>query len=144
MIRGGTGSTNPMLRFPHRGGRYEPGEPPLFSPFCWSCRCKEGFLIRGWDLILTGWRCLYEPQLGVSTPSGAVSTMGTSVFIPGLLKLSLYGRISDPGMGSYPPWMAMALRTPGWGVHTVGGGIDPGGHHFRPRFFGGVDVWKQL
>ena len=34
----------------------------------------------------------------------------------------MYGRIHDPGMGPYPPRMAIALRTPGWGFHTVGGG----------------------
>ena len=101
-------------------------------------------MIRGWDLIFTGWRWPYEPQAGVSTSSGAVSTRGTTVFIPGLLKLSLQGRISDPEMCSYPPWMAIALRTPGWGFHTVGGGIDPGSLRFRPRFVGVVDVWKHF
>ena len=55
----------------------------------------------------------------------------------------MYGRISDPEMTTYPPQVALALRTPGWdlassqwgwGFHTVRGGIDPGDHHFRPRF----------
>ena len=27
----------------------------------WICRCMEGFMIRGWNLILTGWRWLYDP-----------------------------------------------------------------------------------
>ena len=35
------------LGFPHRAGRYRPGESPLSSPVCWSCRDIEGFLIRG-------------------------------------------------------------------------------------------------
>ena len=26
------------------------------------------------------------------------------------------------------------LRISDWGFHTVRGGIDPGGHRFRPRF----------
>ena len=43
------------------------------------------------------------------------------------------GFISDPGLGPYPPRMALALRTPGWGLHTVRGGIDPAGQGFRPR-----------
>ena len=39
----------------------------------------------------------------VSTPCVAVSTRAICVFVPGLLKLHRYGRISDPGMGNYPP-----------------------------------------
>ena len=34
-----------------------------------------------------GW--LHEPQVEVSTPWGAVSTRGTTVFVPDLLELSL-------------------------------------------------------
>ena len=101
-------------------------------------------MIRGWDLILTGWRWLHELQVGVSTPSGAVSVRGVIVFVPGLLELSLHGRISDPGMGRYPHRMALALRTPGWGFHTVGGGIDQEEHCFCPRFVKVVDLWKDL
>ena len=70
-------------------------------------------MIRGWDLILTGWRWLHEPQVGVSTPWGAASARGITVFVPGLLELSLYGGISDPGMGRYPHRMALTLQTPG-------------------------------
>ena len=42
----------------------------------------EEFLIRGPDIILAGWRWLYEPQVGVSTPCGAVSTRWTAVSYP--------------------------------------------------------------
>ena len=35
------------LGFPHRAGRFRPGESPFSSPGCRSCRCVEGFLIRG-------------------------------------------------------------------------------------------------
>ena len=54
-------------------------------------------------------------------------------------------------MGPYSPWAALDLRTPGWGLassqcgwdfHALRGGIDPGGHRFRPRFVGVVDVRK--
>ena len=31
-----------------------------------------------------------------------------------------------------PPRVALDERTPGWGFHTVRGGIDPGGHFFVP------------
>ena len=44
----------------------------------------EEFTIRGWVLILPGCHWLYEPQVGVSTPWGTVSTRETTVFDPGL------------------------------------------------------------
>ena len=84
----------------------------------------EGYLIRGSELNLPGCgetsalapgatlaaRGLMSPSQsaisswgGVSTPRGAVSIRAVSVFVPGLLELWIYGRISDPGMGNYPP-----------------------------------------
>ena len=51
----------------------------------------------------------------------------------------MYGGISDPGMRSCPPWVALALRTPGWGLassqwalgfHTVRDIIDSGDGRF--------------
>ena len=65
---------------------------------------------------------------------GAVSTLETTVFVPGLSELQIYGNISDPGMRHYPPRVALALRTPGWGFHTVRSGVDSGDRRFRPRF----------
>ena len=47
----------------------------------------EGFLIRGWDLILDRWRWLHEPQVGILTPWGAVSARVGTVFVHGLLEL---------------------------------------------------------
>ena len=55
----------------------------------------KGYMIRGWGVILPGWRWLHESQqishqpvgLGVSTPYGAVSTRVTTVFVLGLLVL---------------------------------------------------------
>ena len=70
-------------------------------------------------------------RIGVSTPCMEVSTRGTTVFVPGSLKLYIYGRISDRGVVSYPPRVALALQTPYWGFHTVRGGIDPGDHRVR-------------
>ena len=62
------------------------------------------FLIRGWDPILPGCRWRNEVQVGVSTPCGSVPTWGAHLlFIPGLLGLYIYGIISDPAMGLYPP-----------------------------------------
>ena len=56
----------------------------------------EGFVNRGYNLILTGWRWLYSRApanqrwadgVEVSTPYGAVSTRGITVFVPGLSEL---------------------------------------------------------
>ena len=47
---------------------------------------KDLFLIRGWDLIPPGWRWLYEPQVGVYTPCGAVLIRRAKVFVPGLFE----------------------------------------------------------
>ena len=41
---------HPELGLSHRVGR--PVGSPSWSLVCWSCRNMEGFLIRGWDLIL--------------------------------------------------------------------------------------------
>ena len=46
-------------------------------------------------------------------------------------------------MGYYPPRVSLALRTPGWGFHTVRGGIDPGDHRICPRFVGVVYLYKD-
>ena len=76
--------------------------------------------------------------VGVPTPRGAVSTRRITVFVPGLLELYMYARTSDPGMGPYPSQVALALRTPGWGFHTVRGVVDPRDQRFRPRVVGVV------
>ena len=86
---------------------------------------------------------------------------------PGDLPLrSRYGRISDPGMGTYPPLVRRdlgigprgnssnelapchmspsqsAITQWGWGFHTLRGGIDPDDLCFRPRNVGVVEIWK--
>ena len=75
---------------------------------------------------------------------GAVSTLETTVFVPGLSELQIYGNISDPGMRHYPPRVALALRTPGWGFHTVRSGVDPGELRLRPQVFGVLYVRKDF
>ena len=47
----------------------------------------EGILIRVLELLFLGWRWLYEPQVGFSTPCGAVSTRGIAVFVSGSSEL---------------------------------------------------------
>ena len=42
------------LGFSHRAERYRPVGSPFSSTVCWIFRGMEGFLIRGWDLILPG------------------------------------------------------------------------------------------
>ena len=83
-------------------------------------------------------------EVGVSTPCGVVSTRGTTVFVPDLMELQIYGRIYEPGMGPYPPRVAPAKRTPGWGFHTVRIGIDPDDHRFRPRFVEAANLCKDF
>ena len=64
----------------------------------------------------------------------------------------MYAGISDPGMGTCRPRVALALFSSpnqsaiglrGWGFHTVRGGFDSGDHRFRPRVVGIVDVWRD-
>ena len=50
--------------------------------------------------------------VGISTPCVAGSTPSISVFRPGWLEMLTYGRISDPGMGPYPPRLPLAPPTP--------------------------------
>ena len=64
-----------------------------------SCRCMEGFSLRGWDHILPGWHWLHEPQpfsnpsLGLGFPHlvGRYHP-GAAVFVPGVLELTRAGR----------------------------------------------------
>ena len=65
----------------------------------------------------------------------------------------MYGGISDPGMGSYRPQVALDLFSSpgqlaigrwGWDFHTVRGGVDPEDHRFRLQVVGVLDVWRDL
>ena len=72
------------------------------APFFSGCKYLERFLNRGWTL-LCGAGVVYEPQLAkASTLCGVVSTRGKSVFVPGLLELMGYGRISGTAVEPYP------------------------------------------
>ena len=65
---------------------YRTGRDTVFAPqLVGSCRFMEGFLIRAWELILRGWRWLYEPRVEVSTSCVAVSTRGATVFVRGIM-----------------------------------------------------------
>ena len=98
----------------------------------------QAFLIRGKEFILTGWRWLYEPQVGVSTPWEAVSTRGA--------------RFRSRFVGVVDVWKHFCsgdgiLSSPGGAGSTNirlkphhGRGIDPGDHRFRLRFVGVVDL----
>ena len=80
---------------PHPAWRYGPGESAFTSSGNWNCRYTEGFLIRGREIILPGSAgTLRSPAnqrsastTGVSTPCGAVSTLGTTAFVPRLSEL---------------------------------------------------------
>ena len=92
-----------------------------------SCKYLEGFLNWGWTLFFCGAGVVYESQLAkASTPCGVVSTREQSVFVPGLLELMGYRRISGtavqpcshrvrrnaprPFAGLSPPRVSLALR----------------------------------
>ena len=111
------------LGFLHLAGRYHPGGSAISSPGCWSCRCMDGFLNRGWELILSGcggtsalargatlaalW--LHEPQpisnhlvgLGLPHPAGRYRPGGFAFSSPGWSYRDM--EVSDPGMGTCPP-----------------------------------------
>ena len=64
----------------------------------------------------------------------------------------MYGRIYDPGMGSYRPQVALDLLSSpsqstigrwGWGFHAVRGEFDPGDLRFCLRIVGVVNVWRD-
>ena len=76
--------------------------------------------------------------VGVSTPCGAVSARGGHHFRPRFVG------VVDLGIGPYLPRVALALRSPVWGFHTVRGGIDAEDHGFRPQFAGVVRVWQDF
>ena len=72
----------------------------VFPPGCWSCRDMEGFMIQRRERTLppsrgcAGYIYIRTPAnqrsaggAGFSTPCGAVSTRGNSVFVPRLSEL---------------------------------------------------------
>ena len=106
------------LGFPHRTGRFRPGGSAFSSSGFRSCKGIKVFFIRGWKPIFPGVPWLYvrspanqQPAsgAGVSTPCGAVSTRETTVFVPRLSELQMYGGSCDPGMGLCRPRVALIL-----------------------------------
>ena len=79
--------------------------------------------------------------IGVSTQCGAVSTRENSVIVPGLLELSRYERMSEPGMGPILPGCGLIGRL---GLPHRAGRYQPGGFRFRPPFDRVVDAWKDF
>ena len=135
--------------FSHYAGQFQSGGSPFSSPGCRSCNCIEGFLIRGQEATVPGWKWLYSRApanqrsaggVAIFTPCGALSTPGITVFVRGLSELYMYGSICDPGMGTYPRRGTLALCTSlsqsaigQWSWGTLRGGFDPGDHRFRHR-----------
>ena len=104
------------LGFLHPTGRYRPGGSAFSSPGCWIHRDMEGFLIRGWELILPG-------------------CVGTSALARGAKR--------SPRAGSMSPSQS-ATSQRDWGLHTMRGGIDPGDLRFRPRVVGVAKVYGRV
>ena len=89
-------------------------------------------MIRGWDLILPGWRWLHKPQAVI----GVVDARN--------YLLSGDGTLPSPGGAGFTNLSQSAIIRWGWGFYTVSGGIDPKDYRFRPRFVGVVDVRNDL
>ena len=71
------------------------------APFLFVENNFEVFLNQGWTLFCRA-GVVYEPHLAkASTPCGVVATREKSVFVPGLLALVGYGRVSGTAMGPY-------------------------------------------
>ena len=124
-VRGGI-ETRGQTKCPRTAGLGYTNKIQQRAPFYSSCKYLEGFLNRGWTLFC-GVGVVYEPQLAkASTPCGVVWTREKSVFVPGLLELMGYGRISGtavepcphrvrrnaprPFAGLSPPRVSLALR----------------------------------
>ena len=118
----------------------------------------EGFMIRGWDLVLSGWRWLYEPQpvsdqpegLGFHNMRGGIDPENHR-FRPRFVRAAC-GRISNPGMGPYSARVALALRTQantlsdsGLGVSAPCGAVSTrGASVFVSGLSGVADLWKDF
>ena len=70
--------------------------------------------------------------VGISISCGAVSNRGTTVFVPGWLELQMYDRISDPGMGLYPPGWHWLHETQLISNQPVATGFPQGAGRYRP------------
>ena len=143
----------PELGFPHRVGRYRPVGSPVWSLVSWSCRDVEGFLVRGWDLILLGCsapstlarratlaaRRFHEPQPVSNQPvrfgfphRGGRNRPEDLRLRPRVVEV-VFGSSYDPGMGPYPPRVKRDLDVVPTGNSR---------HALIPRgIIGVVDVW---
>ena len=92
------------LVFAHRADRYRPEGSAFSSPLVWSCREIEGFLIRAWQVILSG--------------CGGTSTLPEEQRSP---------------RAGYRSASRSTISQSGLSFRTLRGGVDPGGHHIRPR-----------
>ena len=107
------------LGFPHRVGRCRPGRTRFWFPGCRRMsihgRMYEPGIMPYPPRVAFALRAPAHPRLasgiGVSTPWGAVSTRFKSIYVTGAAELKIYGRMSEPGMGTYPPRVAL-IRSP--------------------------------
>ena len=108
---------------PQRAGPYRPGESQSFRPWfvgavdIWNGFCSN----RRWHLTL--FRC------GGIVPLPRGPTLAVR---------------PEPSPRVFMEPQSIRNQTMESGFHTVPGGIDPGGHSFRARFVGDVDVWNFL
>ena len=93
--------------------------------------------MRGWDLILPGWRWLYEPQFGVYTPWGAVSTGGLPFSFPVCWGCRRMEGILIRGWDLIPSGWRW-LYEPQVGVSTLWGRYRSGGTSFSSPVWVGL------
>ena len=126
---------------------------PFSSPFYWSCRCLEEYIVQGWKYILPWWRWLHQsqpikdPSVGLRFPQrvGRYRTEDHG-FHPRVVGVVDVCKEFDPGMRSYHPRVALVPRTPApqpisdppvvLGFPHRAGCYRPEDHRFRPRFVG--------
>ena len=70
------------MAFSHCAGRHQTGDHRYRPLLAEVVDVRKDFLMRGWDLIFPGWRWLTETKVVITTQCGAVSTLGTIVFVP--------------------------------------------------------------
>ena len=134
----------------------------------------EGFLTRGWELILPGCggtpaqargatlaaRWLHEPQpisnhpvgLGFPHPAGRYRPEKSAFTSAGIWSCRcMEGFLIREWDPVVPGCRWLYIRSPAnqrwardWGFHTVRGGFDPGDHRFRPEVVRVVKVLKDF
>ena len=104
----------------------------------------EGFLIRGWDLVLPGWWGFHTVRGGIDPRDHRL--LPRCVGVADVWNDFSFGgwTLSSPGGVGFTNSSRSAISQWGWSSHTLRGRIDPGDHRIRPPSVGVLDAWKDL